>query len=110
MKLMTHSLAKVLLATTVMALFSGCIRTPEWTLFYVGDQTVLPMQIVQQDYIAGYYHSLQQCQAKGAGMLRLQASSLPAAKAFVCGEHCQVDDKQLLQCKSQVIGAEHDGL
>ncbi|CAM4273059.1 hypothetical protein SHLI107390_07525 [Shewanella livingstonensis] len=110
MTLITRTLCKILLITATLALLSGCIRTPEWTLFYVADQTPLPTHIAQQEHISGYYDSLEQCQAKGAGMLRLQASSVPTDKAFVCGEQCQIDDKQQLQCKSQVVGAVHNAI
>jgi len=110
MTLMTHTWTKIVLMTATAVLLVGCIRTPEWTLFYVADQTPVPTQIVLQDHIAGYYDSLEQCQAKGAGMLRLQASSVPAAQAFVCGEQCQVDEQQQLHCKSQVVGVKHDAI
>ncbi|MBB1383426.1 hypothetical protein H5071_16135, partial [Shewanella sp. SR41-2] len=76
MTLMTRTLTKTLLLTATAILLAGCIRTPEWTLFYVADRTPIPTTIVLQDHISGYYDSLEQCQAKGAGMLRLQASSV----------------------------------
>jgi hypothetical protein len=107
MTLMTRTLTKTLLFTATVVLLAGCIRTPEWTLFYVADRTPIPTQIVLQDHIAGFYDSLEQCQAKGAGMLRLQASSVPAEQAFACGELCQIDEKQQLQCENQVVGTKH---
>ncbi|MGX9462211.1 hypothetical protein ACWXWU_13400 [Shewanella sp. A14] len=110
MTLMIHTWTKILLISAAVIALSGCIRTPEWTLFYVADQTPLPTEIAVQDHISGYYNSLEQCQAKGAGMLRLQASSVPAEKAFICGELCQVDDQQQLQCKSQVVGIKYDAV
>jgi hypothetical protein len=110
MTLMTRTLTKIMLMTATVVLLAGCIRTPEWTLFYVADQTPVPTQIVLQEHIAGYYDSVIQCQAKGAGMLRLQASSVPAAQAFACGEQCQVDEQQQLHCKSEVVGIKHDAL
>ena len=110
MTLMTRTLTKILLFTATAVLLAGCIRTPEWTLFYVADQMPIPTQIVLQDHISGYYDSLEQCQAKGAGMLRLQASSVPAEQAFVCGELCQVDEQQQLQCKSQVVGTDNNAV
>lgn len=110
MILMTRTLTTILLITATLVLLGGCMRTPEWTLFYVADHTPVPTKIVLQEHISGYYDSLEQCQAKGAGMLRLQASSLPAEKAFACGEQCQVNEQQQLQCKSQVVGAVYDAL
>jgi|TARA_R110000851_G_scaffold85074_2_gene185142 hypothetical protein len=110
MTLMTRTLTKILLITATVVLLAGCFRTPQWTLFYVADQAPVPTKIVQQDHIAGYYDSLEQCQAKGTGMLRLQASSVPAEQAFVCAELCQVDEQQQLQCKSQVAGVVDDAI
>ncbi|QDE29833.1 hypothetical protein [Shewanella polaris] len=110
MTLMTRTLTKILLISAAVVSLSGCIRTPEWTLFYVADQTPLPTEIAVQDHITGYYNSLEQCQAKGAGMLHLQLSSVPAEQAFVCGELCQVDEQEQLQCKSLAVGAERDAI
>ena len=56
-------------------LLSGCIRSPEWTLFYFADQTAEVSQPAQHQYIKGYYDTLEQCQAKGAGLLRIQGIS-----------------------------------
>jgi hypothetical protein len=114
--LMTFKLCKLLLALIGLTVVMGCTRTPKWTLFYIADKTVAqsissaPVDLIQTEFIAGYYDSLAQCQAKGAGMLRLQASSMPAAQAFVCAQQCQIDDKQQLHCTHKVIGAELDAL
>ncbi|ARD24066.1 MULTISPECIES: hypothetical protein [Shewanella] len=94
---------------------SGCIRTPEWTLFYYADQAKKPANPIQADYIAGYYDTLEQCQLKGDGMLRLSGKSLveidkqalenataiPVAieKGYQCEQLCQVDDENVIHCQ-----------
>lgn len=113
---MTSTIGKLLLAAIGLSVTMGCTRTPEWTLFYVADNPVNAQKamattnMLDTDFISGYYDSLAQCQAKGTGMLRLQGSSMPAAQAFVCAQACQVDDKQQLQCQRLVAGAELNAL
>ena len=112
---MTSLINKLLLAAIGLSVAMGCTRTPEWTLFYVADNpqnaemAIASANMVQTEFILGYYDTLEQCQAKGTGMLRLQGSSMPAAQAFVCAQQCQVDNKQL-SCQRQVVGAELDAL
>lgn len=116
MALMTSTISKLLLAALGFSVVMGCTRTPEWTLFYVADnpanaeKAIASANMVQTEFILGYYDTLDQCQAKGAGMLRLQGSSMPAAQAFVCAQQCQVDDNEQLHCQHQVVGAELDAL
>ena len=83
---------------------SGCTRTPEWSLFYIAEQQPLPSQPLQAQFIAGYYDTLSQCQAKGAGLLRLQSSTVKPADGFVCGQQCKVNEQDDIECLQSVSG------
>ncbi|GGQ00886.1 hypothetical protein [Shewanella ulleungensis] len=113
---MTSTISKLLLAAIGLSVAMGCTRTPEWTLFYVADnpehaeKAIASANMVQTDFILGYFDTLEQCQSKGTGMLRLQGSSMPAAQAFVCAQQCQVDDNEQLNCQRQVLGGALDAL
>ena len=94
---------------------SGCIRTPEWTLFYYADEAKKPQKTIQAEYIAGYYDTLEQCQAKAKGMLRLSgksshqmdnsqlenATAIPVTldKGYQCKQLCQVNDDNVIICQ-----------
>lgn len=98
-----------LCAGSVVSL-SGCIQTPNWTLFYVADQQEIPSNMLQRQYIAGYYSTLDQCQAKGNGLLKLAASNMAPELAFTCAELCETDEASgIIQCQNQVAGSRDDG-
>ncbi|WP_083698183.1 hypothetical protein [Shewanella sp. UCD-KL21] len=94
---------------------TGCIRTPEWTLFYYADEAKTPQQAIDAQFIAGYYDTLEQCQAKAKGMLRLSgknshqldanqlenATAIPVAidKGYQCKQLCQVNDDNVIICQ-----------
>ncbi|WP_394132416.1 hypothetical protein [Shewanella maritima] len=83
----------------------GCIQQPQWTLFYAADQAELPENLVQHDFITGYYGALEQCQAKGNGMLKLAASNVAPKDAFVCGELCENNEQTgAIQCQTIAPG------
>lgn len=94
----------------VMALLglSGCMRTPEWTLFYQtssqGDITLVEDEasLLKHEYIQGYYDTLEQCQAKGAGMVKLSGIDDPHLNYFSCAQLCQSTDKNEIQCQQSV--------
>lgn len=81
-----------------ITLLSGCIRSPEWTLFYFAEQTAEVSQPAQHQYIKGYYDTLEQCQAKGAGLLRIQGISGNEKVDFVCGQQCETHDDNSISC------------
>ncbi|GIU49096.1 MULTISPECIES: hypothetical protein [Shewanella] len=94
---------------------TGCLRTPEWTLFYYADEAKKPQNPISADFIAGYYDTLEQCQLKGDGMLRLSgksyvemdnralenATAIPVAieKGYQCEQLCEVNDDDVIICK-----------
>lgn len=94
---------------------SGCIRTPEWTLFYYAEEAKKPQNPIQTEFIAGYYDTIEQCQAKAKGMLRLggndayamdletleNSTAIPVAvdKGYQCKPLCQVNDDKMIICQ-----------
>ncbi|NKF52216.1 hypothetical protein G3R49_16765 [Shewanella sp. WXL01] len=108
----TQWLSKLTLGVVIAGLvsLSGCIRTPEWTLFYAGDEQQAPAQYLEQKFIAGYYDTVEQCQAKGRGLVKLKMSKLPLEQAYVCGHQCQTDDSGNMRCQQLVEASAFDGI
>lgn len=91
-------LMNALLSLGLLSL-SGCTKTPEWTLFYYPNSSP-PTGELLTDHINGYYETLEQCQTKAHGMLRLSHSGVSGAGAYQCGHQCQFNDKSVLICQS----------
>ncbi|UCX03360.1 hypothetical protein [Shewanella glacialimarina] len=102
---MTANLLNKLIALTLMLslfLLGGCIRTPEWTLFYFADATDKTDLTLKHDVINGYYDTLEQCQAKGSGLLRIQGMSMTENVDFICGQQCQTLDDNPVDCQQSI--------
>ncbi|MCE9680253.1 hypothetical protein LZP69_13905 [Shewanella sp. AS1] len=72
----------------------ACTQVPQWTLFYYEDQATIP-QGPLVPHITGYYQELDQCLAKGAGMVKLSESG---KGSYQCGFQCQDDKQGDVQC------------
>jgi len=81
---------------------SGCIRTPEWTLFYFADAADQTDQRLQHDVIKGYYDTLEQCQAKGSGLVRIQGITVTEQVDFTCGQKCETLDNNQIDCQQLI--------
>ncbi len=73
----------------------GCIQAPTWTLFYYADQQTIPVG-AKVPYMAGYYQELEQCLAKGSGMVTLSSSG---KGSFECGFKCQDNGSGDIECQ-----------
>ncbi|MBR9728169.1 hypothetical protein ACFOD0_09060 [Shewanella intestini] len=105
------AIIKFALAIGVVSALTACIQTPNWTLFYVADQQPMPTQMVKQQFIKGYYDSIEHCQAKGRGLLKLNASSVEPQQAYICGQMCVADEKTgEIACQNLIPGSKHDEL
>ncbi len=80
---------------------TACIESPEWTLLYYPDQQSKPSVAESAPFINGYYESIEQCHAKGKGLIRLSGND---NGSYVCGYMCEADDKSLT-CQ-QVVNSE----
>ncbi|WP_168926922.1 hypothetical protein [Shewanella donghaensis] len=114
---MNHKVRNTVFLFLAIIGLSGCIRTPEWTLFYYAEEAKTPQNPLQAEYIAGYYDTIDQCQAKAKGMLRLSgknipnmemdadslenATAIPVAidKGYQCKQLCQVNDDNAIICQ-----------
>ncbi|BDM66010.1 hypothetical protein NFHSH190041_34620 [Shewanella sp. NFH-SH190041] len=80
-------------------LLGGCIEPANWSLIYVpsAKQADGPLSLHQfkMSDISGYYHTLEQCQLKGKGMITLNDDQ----GDYLCGLHCRTDDAGLLVCQ-----------
>lgn len=102
---MTANLPNKFIVLTLMFsvfLLSGCIRTPEWTLFYFADAADKTDLTIKHDVIKGYYDTLEQCQAKGSGLLRIQGVEMTANVDFICSQKCETLDDNQLDCQQSV--------
>ncbi|WP_028767415.1 MULTISPECIES: hypothetical protein [Shewanella] len=81
---------------------SGCTQQPEWTLLYYPQGQVKPSVADSSKFIAGYYETIEQCHAKGQGLIRLNGD---AADNYLCGYQCQASDKTLV-CNNVVEAKE----
>ena len=100
------SLAMLVICLTLG--LSGCTKTPEWTLFYYPELSVLPDAPLQPDTINGYYDTLEQCQRKAHGLQRLTRSGMSGfdsdanpsgSGVYQCGQQCELNDQSVLICK-----------
>ncbi|MCL1143675.1 hypothetical protein [Shewanella gaetbuli] len=83
-------------------MLTGCIKSPEWTLFYFADTPNKTDLSLNYDAIKGYYNTLEQCQAKGAGIVRIQGVEITEQVDFICGQQCQIADDNQVSC-SQLV-------
>ncbi|MXR70531.1 hypothetical protein GNT65_17895 [Shewanella sp. JBTF-M18] len=81
---------------------TACTQVPQWTLFYYPDaapgasaETLISQGELDQ-HISGYYQQLDQCLAKGAGMMKL---SQTGRGSYLCGERCQRNEAGELECQ-----------
>ncbi|QYJ94074.1 hypothetical protein [Shewanella spartinae] len=81
---------------------TACTQVPQWTLFYYPDAAqgasaeALASQGELDQHISGYYQQLEQCLAKGAGMVKL---SQTGSGSYLCGELCQRNEAGELKCQ-----------
>ncbi|MCG9740107.1 hypothetical protein L1D32_18260 [Shewanella insulae] len=81
---------------------TACTQVPQWTLFYYPDAApgasaeALISQGELDQHISGYYQQLDQCLAKGAGMMKL---SQTGRGSYLCGERCQRNETGELECQ-----------
>ncbi|PKG56756.1 MULTISPECIES: hypothetical protein [unclassified Shewanella] len=81
---------------------TACTDSPEWTLLYYPSAAAKPSVEQSAEFISGYYASVDQCHAKGKGLLRLSDDK---NADYVCGHLCVADGKTLV-CQSQISSAE----
>ncbi len=86
--------AIVCIASCITALV-GCTQAPTWTLFYYADQQTIP-EGAKAPYMAGYYQVLEQCLAKGSGMVALSETG---KGSFQCGFKCQDNGSGEVECQ-----------
>lgn len=77
---------------------TACTDSPEWTLLYYPDTASKPSVEHSAEFIVGYYASVDQCHAKGEGLLRLSDDK---NAAYTCGHLC-VADKKTLVCQELI--------
>lgn len=95
-----------LLGATLMA----CTQAPKWTLFVSkgGESTALSLP-----QVAGYYDTLDQCQLKARGLMRLTSplaegndsleTSLEPSKIYRCANECTVDESNQIHCQQLIL-------
>jgi len=88
----------VCLITFITLGLTACTDSPEWTLLYYPDAATKPSAEQSGDFISGYYASIEQCHAKGKGLLRLSDDSNPD---YLCGHLCVAEGKSLI-CQNLV--------
>ncbi|ASJ95325.1 hypothetical protein [Shewanella marisflavi] len=91
-----------IVSVALLLTVTACTEVPQWTLFYYPDAKSDAQQTVSQNadsldkHIAGYYQQLDQCLAKGAGMVKL---SQTGNGRYKCGYLCEVKDDGQLSCQ-----------
>ncbi|WP_245608437.1 hypothetical protein [Shewanella waksmanii] len=83
-------------------ILSACTQNPQWTLFYSDSQSHIAEQDLG-DNIAGYYKALDQCVAKGKGLIRLSGHS---NGSFQCGHQCVANEQGGVSCQRLTQEAE----
>lgn len=91
-------LSRICLVTLLTAL-PACTDPSQWTLFYYPDAATQANIPPSKDAISGYYATLEQCRAKGNGLLRLNRDN---DATYVCGHLCVV--------KANALSCEHVAL
>lgn len=93
---------KLWLAGAVALVATACTQSPEWTLLYYPEGQVKPSVADSSEFITGYYETIEQCHAKGKGLIRLNGD---AGDSYLCGYQCEASDKSLA-CKNVVTAQE----
>jgi hypothetical protein len=95
---------------------SACTQVPQWTLFVsdtpidtsvdiLGEETKIRSEVLSLSQVAGYYDTLDQCQLKAEGLLRLSAISQNVEQTksdavhYTCASQCQLDESSVIQCQ-----------
>ncbi len=78
-----------------LLLLSACTQNPQWTLFYSEEQSSIAEQDLGE-HIAGYYSELEQCVAKGKGLIRLSGHE---NGSFQCGYLCVANEQGGVDCQ-----------
>ncbi|MCL1049302.1 hypothetical protein L2755_06725 [Shewanella abyssi] len=81
---------------------TACTDSPEWTLLYYPNAAAKPSVEQSGEFISGYYASVEQCHAKGKGLLRLSGDN---NAEYVCGHLCVADETALV-CQNLVSSAQ----
>ncbi|QYJ75079.1 hypothetical protein [Shewanella sp. FJAT-52076] len=76
------------LVPLVVLLLGACTQADQWTLAFRAEPSDAPWQFSE---VAGHYHTLDQCQAKGDGLVRLGGDK----GHYQCGQQCEADQGQL---------------
>ncbi|CAM3259710.1 hypothetical protein [Shewanella pealeana] len=80
----------------------ACTQSPEWTLLYYPDSETQPSVEQSGEFITGYYESIDQCHAKGKGLIRLSGD---ASGHYICGYQC-LGDGESLNCQSTIASGD----
>lgn len=78
----------------------GCTQAGQWTLAYRDTATGSAWQYSE---VAGFYQTLEQCQAKGDGLVRLGGDK----GEYLCGSDCKAENG-LLTCQITHAGKAGD--
>ncbi|MGS0683262.1 hypothetical protein ACVBIL_19170 [Shewanella sp. 125m-7] len=70
----------------------ACTQSPEWTLLYYPDSQAQVSVEQSGEFITGYYETIEQCHAKGKGLIRLSGDS---DGHYVCGYQCEAEGASL---------------
>ncbi|CAM2889086.1 hypothetical protein SHAM105786_10255 [Shewanella amazonensis] len=79
---------RIALVPLVVLLLGACTQSDQWTLAFRAESSDAPWQFSE---VAGHYHTLEQCQAKGDGLKRLNGDK----GQFQCGQQCEAEQGQL---------------
>ena len=93
--------SQVLLGMASIGLVA-CTQSPEWTLLYYPDSETQVSVEQSASFINGYYETIEQCHAKGKGLIRLGGD---VGGHYVCGYQCQGDGESL-NCQSVIASAD----
>lgn len=91
-----------LLGATLMA----CTQAPKWTLFVSKGGEFTALSLPQ---VAGYYDTLDQCQLKARGLMRLTSplvegnDPLEPSKIYRCANECTVDESNQIHCQQLIL-------
>jgi hypothetical protein len=91
---------------------SACTQVPQWTLFVsdtpidmLGEEAKIRSEVLSLSQVSGYYDTLDQCQLKAEGLLRLSAISQDVGQTesqavhYTCASQCQRDELSVIQCQ-----------
>ncbi|MCL2917056.1 hypothetical protein [Shewanella litorisediminis] len=76
------------LVLITVLLVGACTQADQWTLAFRAAPSDAPWQFSE---VAGHYHSLEQCQAKGDGLVRLGGDK----GQYLCAQQCEAQQGEL---------------